>query len=116
MELAWCTDKGLPHSELLAWSLEDRNKLHAYLLEEGTRCALCGTQPWEWEENKRAYVAVEHFCMGCYVKQGASEGVDATNGITIELRPYSSALVEKMAERHRLMLQKKRDVKDGTGE
>ena len=29
---------------------------------------MCGTAPWEWEENKFAFTAVDEFCQGCYQK------------------------------------------------
>ena len=43
MELRWCQERGMPHSELLGWDPEDQAKLHAILLEEAGRCPMCGT-------------------------------------------------------------------------
>lgn len=71
-ELAYCFEKGLPHSHLLGgplkWTPEDRAKLVAYSLEAAERCAMCGTASWEWEEDRFAYAAVRQTCMGCQQK------------------------------------------------
>lgn len=57
----------------------------AHLLEEAERCGLCGTAAWEWEANKRAYVPVEHLCMGCYMKEAMQEESSGLLGTTIRL-------------------------------
>lgn len=48
---------------------------------------MCGTAEWEWEEDKRAYAPVEHFCMGCYMKTVHGEGADGAPGVTVHLAP-----------------------------
>jgi hypothetical protein len=57
------------------------------VLEKGLRCILCGTAPWEWEENKYAYEAVEKGCQGCYVKEVTSHDTTRNPGVTVELNP-----------------------------
>jgi hypothetical protein len=71
--VGWCSDHGLPHSHLLGWSFEDRAKLVAYLLESSARCQMCGTSPWEWEEDPHAYEAGLELCRGCMIKDTEAE-------------------------------------------
>lgn len=85
MELSLCAEFHIPHSTFLSWSAEDRAKALAFQIEKGERCTLCGTAPWEWEDNKFAYEAGEHFCRGCYIKNVASEGQGRLPGTTVEL-------------------------------
>jgi hypothetical protein len=117
MEMAWCTDKGIPHSVLLDWDSEDRAKLHAYLLEESLRCVMCGTQPWEWDPeqggSRRAYIPVELFCPGCYAKQTTADGNDAPKGTTIQLVPHSETIVEE--QRQRYLKEQRRKAEGGRG-
>jgi hypothetical protein len=79
------------------WSGEDRSKVVAYLMEQAIRCDMCGTAPWEWEENKFAYEAIDHFCKGCYLKSifstSESESLAGTN---VQLIPVTS---QRLAER-----------------
>lgn len=63
-----CNQWGIPHSQFLSWSPEDRAKALAYAAEKGQRCDLCGTAEYEWAEDKRAFEPVGSFCMGCYLK------------------------------------------------
>lgn len=89
MELEWCSDKGIPHSELLGWSDDDRSKLMAHLLERNSRCSHCGTAGWEWAEDRRAYHPETYVCQGCYMLDVAKEddGGDRTPGSRIVLVP-----------------------------
>jgi hypothetical protein len=91
MELQWCSDHGLPHSALLEWSPEDRAKLAAFLLESNSKCQLCGTADWEWEEDRHAYEPIARQCWGCYYKDRASESEDKMPGMTVTLVPSSIA-------------------------
>lgn len=91
MEVAWCSDHGMPHSALLEWNEEDRAKLAAYLLESNARCQMCGTADWEWEEDRNAYEPVTHQCWGCYMKDGATDNQNALPGSTIILVPPKQA-------------------------
>ena len=54
-------------------------------MEKAERCALCGTAGWEWEENRRAYTPVEHFCPGCYSKEALGESAGEMLGTTVRL-------------------------------
>jgi hypothetical protein len=91
MELQFCFEHGIPHSEYLAWDPVDKAKLVAYMVEKGSRCIMCGTADWEWDPkrggNRRAYETVEKFCPGCYAKAAARTSDTGRNmdGITIEL-------------------------------
>ena len=94
MEVAWCSEHGLPHSALLAWSLEDRAKLIAHLVEDAGRCQLCGTSDWEWERDRHAYTPVERVCTGCYLKEVAGEDAASSPGRNVVLVP--TAVAERM--------------------
>lgn len=89
MQMSYCYEKGIPHSEFLSWDPEDRSKTLAYALEQSSRCQLCGTAEWEWEENRFAYEPQETFCRGCYLKEVASEGKNNLPGTTIDLIPVT---------------------------
>jgi hypothetical protein len=72
--MRYCHDHAIPHSRFLEeWSGEDRDKLVAYLVNEGDRCSQCGTKESEWEQNRFAYVAETHLCMGCYITDAENE-------------------------------------------
>lgn len=62
---------------------------------------LCGTAPWEWEENKFAYEALEKSCQGCYVKEVTSRDSTRNPGVTVELTPTGTreAAQRRIAER-----------------
>lgn len=90
MEMSWCSDHGLPHSALLDWSNDDRAKLAAYLTESGQRCSMCGTAPWEWEEDRFAYEALPIQCHGCYLKEIGREE-DMQPGTHMSLVPKRRA-------------------------
>jgi hypothetical protein len=86
MEMAYCYDKAIPHSVFLTWSAEDRAKTLAYMGAEAEKCALCGTAPWEWEENRFAYEPEVHLCQGCYTKNSYNDSLGKTlPGTTVEL-------------------------------
>jgi hypothetical protein len=96
MEVAWCSDHGLPHSTLLGWDPSDRAKLVAYLLDSAARCQLCGTSAWEWETPEgeidlHTYEPSTHQCWGCYVKDNAAEDAPRQNGATVVLIPRAVA-------------------------
>lgn len=99
LELAFCNDHGIPHSVFLSWDPVDRAKALAYLVEKGQACDLCGTAEWEWEENRRAYTPVEHFCMGCYLKAALQEETSNMPGTTVRLASSSSqAAAERLVK------------------
>jgi hypothetical protein len=93
-EVAYCAEKGIPHSEFLArWSNEDRAKLIAHMLDESEKCSLCGTSTWEWVDNPDAYVAMWHDCMGCRHKHAFedSEGKQNVAGRMVVLKSREEA-------------------------
>jgi hypothetical protein len=97
LELQFCDEHGLPHSQFLSWDPSDRSKAIAFVMEKAERCVMCGTAAWEWAENRRAYEPVEHFCQGCYLKAVANDDPRAQPGITIELLPTGTP---EAAHRH----------------
>jgi hypothetical protein len=99
-DLALCHEWGIPHSEFLEWEPEDRAKAIAFLFEKNSRCDLCGTAQWEWDNNKRAYSPVEEKCMGCYYKEIAGQDASDSAGVTVRMVPtdtqeYAQHLVEE---------------------
>ena len=103
--MSYCHEKGIPHSEFLRWEPEDRAKVIAFHLESSARCDMCGTAPWEWEENPFAYEPVDEFCKGCYMKSVFSdqEGKTGLAGTNIKLIP-----VTPMRKAQRVVADKKR--------
>lgn len=96
--MSYCTDKGIPHSVFLDWEPEDRAKVIAFLMEQAERCTMCGTAPWEWDENKFAYTAVDHFCQGCYQKSIYSDTMSKSlPGTNVKLVPTTPVMKAKMA-------------------
>lgn len=93
LELQICSEYGIAHSVFLQWEPADRAKALAFFLEKSSRCQMCGTADWEWDEkqggNRRAYEPVERFCPGCHIKLSAAthDPNRNTDGITVELEP-----------------------------
>lgn len=81
----------------MEWSKEDRSKVIAYRLEEAVKCSLCGTAPYEWEEDRFAYEPVQQMCRGCYLKDIASETEQNLPGVTVVLLP-SEHVTQDMRE------------------
>jgi hypothetical protein len=100
MEMSYCYEQGIPHSEFLDWFPEDRAKALAFMLEKASRCDMCGTAEWEWDADRRAYEPVEKFCMGCYLKHMAQEGSGSMPGTNIVMEPTRS---QRSAQRHQRM-------------
>lgn len=90
-----CSEMGIPHSEFLEWLPEDRSKAVAFQIEKNSKCAMCGTAEWEWEENKHAYEPIAKLCMGCYIKEVASEDTMQQPGVTMSLAPTSTVASAK---------------------
>ena len=98
MEMSYCHEHGIPHSEFLEWDPEDRAKTLAYTMESSIRCQMCGTAPWEWEENKFAFTAVDEFCQGCYQKAVFTEREGSSlPGTNARLIPTTPQLTAQMA-------------------
>lgn len=114
--MSYCYEKAIPHSKYLGWDPEDRAKVVAYIMESNTRCSLCGTAPWEWEENKFAYTAVDEFCKGCYqksiYKDTESNSLPGTN---VRLIPTTPILKAKMvvSAKKRAARARRRDEEKG---
>jgi hypothetical protein len=108
LEMSLCNEWGMPHSEFLEWEPDDRSKALAFAIEKGQKCGLCGTADWEWEEDKRAYTPIEHFCLGCYYKGQLEEDSGSQKGTTVQLVPTSSSAHQK-----RLVMQAKQYAKRG---
>lgn len=103
--MSYCVDKGMPHSEFLSWSVEDRTKTVAYISEQALNCTMCGTAEWEWEENPHAYEPSEKWCRGCYLKSVASEDAGKMPGTTVTLSPVNDT------SRRRALVVKERQAK-----
>lgn len=63
----------------------DRAKAMAYVMEEAERCSFCGTTDREWDEDRFAFVPVEHFCRGCYLERSYSDDREMLPGTVIRL-------------------------------
>lgn len=97
MEMSYCSEKAIPHSQFLEWDPEDRAKVLAYIAEDAERCQMCGTAGWEWEENRFAYTAVDEFCQGCYAKSMYSDTESrALPGTQVKLVPTTPLIKAKM--------------------
>lgn len=92
--MAYCYERGLPHSEFLTWPAEDRAKILAHRIEQSLRCDMCGTADWEWDPkqggSRHAYDHQEKFCQGCYIKSAAAEDKKTLPGTSIVLVKLSS--------------------------
>lgn len=101
LELQYCNEHGIPHSQFLDWEPADRAKALAYLLEQAERCQMCGTAGWEWNANRRAYEPVETFCPGCQMKAGKAAADPPRHGVTVELAPTGTPESRQRRERER---------------
>lgn len=60
--------------------------------EQSHRCVSCGTSSWEWEHDPNAYHPEEEFCVGCYLKQVASDtDGNSMPGTTVTLYPKGAS-------------------------
>lgn len=97
LEVGYCYDHGIPHSEYLErWSTEDRSKVSALTLDRGERCPSCGTAEWEWGLDFYAYEPMHSTCRGCQQKEVLAKATEADNtpmppGTTIRLFPKETA-------------------------
>lgn len=96
--MTYCYEHAIPHSKFLKWDPEDRAKTLAYAMESSLRCNMCGTAPWEWEENKFAFTAMDEFCQGCYQKAIFSDTQGSSlPGTNVKLIPTTPQLTAQMA-------------------
>lgn len=83
---------GIPHSTFLSWDEDDQDKALAYRRERATVCTGCGTRQVEWEDDRFAYVAESHQCLGCEVLAQERENIpDEALGVWTYLVPASQA-------------------------
>lgn len=105
LELQFCHENGLPHSQFLSWDPVDRAKALAFCLEKAERCVLCGTATWEWDPaqggSRFAYEPIEMYCHGCYLKAVTSQDTANNPGITVELAPTGTPEAAKRFVRER---------------
>jgi hypothetical protein len=99
MEMSYCYEQGIPHSEFLDWLPEDRAKALAFMLEKSARCDMCGTAEWEWEADRFAYEPVQKQCHGCYLKHMAGEEGGQMPGTTIVMEPTRTQATAQRRER-----------------
>ena len=66
---------GVPHSQILTWSDDDRQKLYMWELERRLACPECHTRLEEWEgrSNRHAYIPQTFICPGCAAAGDAME-------------------------------------------
>lgn len=106
--MAYCFERGIPHSEFLSWEPEDRAKVLAFAVEQAERCVMCGTANWEWEENRFAYTPVEEMCQGCYQKgvfsDSESKPLPGTNVKLVPTTPLLRAQTAVTAKKRRKMM------------
>lgn len=78
---------------------------------------MCGTAPWEWEDDKYAYETEDRFCMGCYLKEVASGDRKRLPGTTVELVKLTKTQKAKrlIAERHRSINRRREQREDRSG-
>lgn len=69
----------------------------AYLLESSSKCQMCGTAAWEWEEDRDAYEATAVMCRGCLIKEAAQEDAPDIPGTRVTLVPKAVADAMKNA-------------------
>lgn len=84
LEMRFCKDWRIPHSELLGWPEEDQTKALAYFIHEAQRCSDCGIHPNDWPDPDDPIYQVEvRTCPGCAEfarwQRWAQEQSEATN-------------------------------------
>jgi DNA-directed RNA polymerase subunit RPC12/RpoP len=69
LEIEYCAEKAIPHSEFLEWSEDDQEKAMVWLTDTKTRCPDCGTREDEWDPKKggslHAYHVSSYICINC---------------------------------------------------
>jgi hypothetical protein len=98
IELKYACAHGIPWSRYLRmFDRVDRARVIANELEEGSRCSMCGTAQWEWDEDPGAYEAVPMTCPGCKERDQVREQQDGQKpGVSIRLLPR--ALAQRVRE------------------
>lgn len=69
--MAVCAAYGIPHSALMSWDRDDRDKALWWEIHRREACPECGTRPDEWNPEQggdlHAYESELHHCRGCEV-------------------------------------------------
>lgn len=81
----------------------------AYAIEQSSKCTMCGTASWEWEQNKFAYTAMDEFCQGCYQKsvfsdQESNKSLPGTSVKLVPTTPLVKAQMQIKAKKRRSKL------------
>ena len=102
--MSFCFEKGIPHSEFLKWTPEDRSKILAFAIEQSSKCPSCGTAAWEWEQSKFAYTPMDEFCQGCYQKsvfseQESNKSLPGTSVRLVPTTPLVKARIQVQAKK-----------------
>lgn len=90
MELDYCVEHGIPHSQFLGWPEDDQDKVVEYRLHMMGQCRQCGTWPAEWvEEDGTAlepppYLAATQRCLGCATLEEAREQIPKDDRFRIQ--------------------------------
>lgn len=97
----------------LEWEPDDRAKVLAYTLEQASRCSMCGTAPWEWEDNRYAYTAIDEFCQGCYQKSAFTDQESKSlPGTNVKLVPTTPMMKARMLVRTKKRRQKLKEAEE----
>lgn len=103
MQMRFCNEHGMPHSQFLDWNPDDQAKALAMMFDDAQRCQLCGTADWEWEQDRHAYEPVLKTCLGCYYKEISREGQEIGPGVTVALeKPGTMASAQRRMVHERL--------------
>jgi hypothetical protein len=71
--VSYCAPLGIPHSQFLEWSPDDREKALWWEIHRRQTCSSCGTRPEEFEGDKDAYAPQAWHCRGCEIKARGDE-------------------------------------------
>jgi hypothetical protein len=76
----YCAPRGIELDAFLRWSRRSQDAALEWASFEARRCRNCGTHPDEWADDKFAYHAHLHQCLGCRQQQRLSETDEAKKG------------------------------------
>lgn len=90
--MAVCANYGIPHSQFLGWSVDDRDKALWWEIHRRESCSECGTRADEWDPelggHDYAYLPELRKCWGCARTAEAQKRVkdgDANKGVRVVL-------------------------------
>ncbi len=92
-ELDYCAPLGIPHSEFLAWDIDDQDKALAYTSEMRKVCGSCGTREQEWADlDDPPYTWHTSRCPGCVVlEEGRKTVPDDAKNVRVGLITWEQA-------------------------